>query len=503
VLLIGSTFLTCTADQPGAGASTIGVAAGGPSASCPPAWNIAPTPAHNGADGKLDFEGVSSLGSGDIWTVGYSLPGIATQPLAEHFDGSTWTVMSPPSPSSGDTELESVDDISTDDVWAVGYTLNRGGPKTLVENWNGSTWSVVASPSPGSGDNLLESVTSMSTDDVWAVGYTTAVSGGIRQTLVEHWDGASWSIVPSANSGSGDNVLLSVSAGAPGGGLWAVGYTMLQGSTSALIEYWNGSTWSIVTGGDAGDANGVLTRVAVAPSGSAWAVGYVSGAQDPESLVEVWDGTSWAETAVPQPGTGISALLSVTAASATNVTAVGTYYEGGSQNYAGYSEHWDGTQWAESPLAVPSNANHEEIRDVVAVPGSTQTWAVGAAPIGKSLAEYQCFGGASLDASASLRASADGVPAAVPPPAPSSGQVAPTGGVPPAEPRAAPVATGWWHPHHLAAGDESLTWCRSPFGGAHVGWQRGRDAHGGGRRTERRDRRVDHHLRCGRGRLPW
>src|SRR5207249_767545 len=89
--------------------------------------------------------------------------------------------------------------ISANDVWAVGSYDDASSPEqTLVERWNGSSWEVVSSPNTGSASNHLYGVAAVSANDVWAVGYYD--NGTTRQTLIEHWDGSSWSIVPSPNS---------------------------------------------------------------------------------------------------------------------------------------------------------------------------------------------------------------------------------------------------------------------------------------------------------------
>ncbi|HEY4388878.1 MAG TPA: hypothetical protein VGN34_30885, partial [Ktedonobacteraceae bacterium] len=47
--------------------------------------------------------------------------------------------------------------------------------KTLIEHWNGSTWSVVPSPSPGSSPassfNFLNGIEALSPHNIWAVGF--------------------------------------------------------------------------------------------------------------------------------------------------------------------------------------------------------------------------------------------------------------------------------------------------------------------------------------------
>src|SRR5438477_12750976 len=52
------------------------------------------------------------------------------------------------------------------------------------------TWRVVPTPTVRAVAGL-DGVTAVSSRDVWAVG------GGARRPLVEHWDGARWSVVAS------------------------------------------------------------------------------------------------------------------------------------------------------------------------------------------------------------------------------------------------------------------------------------------------------------------
>jgi hypothetical protein len=45
-------------------------------------------------------------------------------------------------------------------------------------------------------DIIFFGVTCVSASDCWAVGYTVLpITGSYYQTLIEHWDGTSWSIV--------------------------------------------------------------------------------------------------------------------------------------------------------------------------------------------------------------------------------------------------------------------------------------------------------------------
>ena len=102
------------------------------------------------------------------------------QTLIEHWNGLRWSVVTSPSPGSGD-DLRDVAVVSASDVWAAGYTFNGSSIQTLVEQWNGTQWSVVKSPSPGSFSSQLLAVAAVSANDVWTVGYADS------NTLIEHF----------------------------------------------------------------------------------------------------------------------------------------------------------------------------------------------------------------------------------------------------------------------------------------------------------------------------
>src|SRR3989442_4417555 len=89
-----------------------------------------------------------------------------------------------------------------------------------------ATWSIVSSPNTdATQSNQLSGVTCLSASDCWAVGsYFNAAS--VAQPLIEHWDGTSWAIVPSPNTGSEQGNLLSGLAGVTcvsASDCWAVG----------------------------------------------------------------------------------------------------------------------------------------------------------------------------------------------------------------------------------------------------------------------------------------
>src|ERR1700722_973160 len=80
-----------------------------------------------------------------------------------------WTGTQPPNPGGVSETLNSVAISSACDAWAVGFQTGGGMNVTLTEHWDGNTWTVVPSPAPGT-LSLLRSVRGTSPSDVWAVG---------------------------------------------------------------------------------------------------------------------------------------------------------------------------------------------------------------------------------------------------------------------------------------------------------------------------------------------
>jgi|SRR5260221_476376 len=185
-----------------------------------------------------------------------------------------WNAIVSPSPGQ-DNNLYGVAAISGNNAWAVGAVNNSGTSQTLVEHWNGTSWTVIASPSPGGYSDVLDSVVAISAKNVWAVGYSFVSNSSLPQTLIEHWNGMSWSVVPSPNAG-GYNILSSV-ARVPGTSLlWAVGnyYSSANNTVQqTLIEQWNGTTWSIVPSPNPGSNNSLWGMAWVPGTSQLWAVG--------------------------------------------------------------------------------------------------------------------------------------------------------------------------------------------------------------------------------------
>ncbi len=288
-------------------------------------WSVVPSPSPGPSGNELTA--VAVVSTNDVWAVGYSNNGT----LTEHWDGNSWSVVASP----GGGSLNGVAVVSTSDVWAVGYVGNQ----TLTEHWDGNSWSVVASPGGGS----LNGVAVVSTNDVWAVGYSNNISG----TLTEHWDGSSWSVVASPNPSSTQNSLQGVAVVSTSD-VWAVGYyaNSNNGTYQTLTEHWNGNSWSIVASPNIYlSAYDFLYGVAVVSASDVWAVGFYSNGNGnaEQTLTEHWDGNSWSIVSSPNVGFSSNYLFGVAVVSTSDVWAVGYV---GNQTL---TEHWDGNSWKVIP----------------------------------------------------------------------------------------------------------------------------------------------------------
>ena len=131
-----------------------------------------------------------------------------------------------------DNGLAALAVVSANDIWAVGNSGTYGGQRsTLAEHWNGSTWSIAPTPNGPNEVNWLLGADAVASNDVWAVGYsaTNPPEQSFRRTLIEHWNGSAWSVIPSPNptpplsGGPVSNELYGVAA-VSANDVWAVGH---------------------------------------------------------------------------------------------------------------------------------------------------------------------------------------------------------------------------------------------------------------------------------------
>lgn len=331
-----------------AGAAATGTPAG-------TAWTVQPTPALPGGSGGA-LDGVSCPSAGDCWAVGsrgHVAPATGTEhTLAEHWNGTAWTIASTPGPATPTTTLESVSCPSRTDCEAVGYYGNgRRKNSTLAERWNGETWTVQPTPRPSTKAHnaSFSAVSCLTPADCTAVGTYTLTTALHYATLAEHWDGHTWTVQPAPElKTSGE--LWAVSCLVPGWCL-ATGSETVPGKefSEPLAEVWNGKTWAGQKVPDpAGSQDGELVGLSCSSRTACTATGdyFSTQASTGVALIERWNGKTWAMQQVKLPS-GQPELFAVSCPSASNCTAAGV------DNNVSLAVHWNGTTWATQPTPNP------------------------------------------------------------------------------------------------------------------------------------------------------
>jgi hypothetical protein len=346
-------------------------------------WTIADVPVPATATVARLF-GVSCASSALCIAVGDAADSSSDGPLAEVWDGKTWSMDKVPVPgASTNATLSAVSCSSATICIAVGHYFPAGTTtitSTFAELWNGTAWSLLATQNPTSTVNLELSGVSCTSATA-----CTAVGGGASGPLAESWNGTAWSIQSTiAPAGSGES-LDSVSCQSTTS-CTAVGSYYSPRHYYTLLEYWDGKTWAIEggtllrsAGQDSLSCMSHLSCLAVGGfsndhaeywNGSTWtaertvhttkesfleAVACVSSATciavgqneindgDAVAIGEVWDGTSWSLDATKTPYSPVqSSLTGVSCPQPTFCMAVGA--AGGPYQFL--AEDWNGTKWS-------------------------------------------------------------------------------------------------------------------------------------------------------------
>jgi hypothetical protein len=365
VLVWSSVVIAVAAGAPAPG--TESAARGG---AC--SWTRVPSPNAGTADNGLS--GVAALSATDAWAVGSRVGSSGLfKTLTERWNGASWSVVASPNVGTFNNHLDDVSAVASDDVWAVG--AHDGDAGVLIEHWDGSSWRLSRGKDPGTSRNLLLGVAVVAPDDVWAVGYQ-ANDGQPRLTLTEHWNGSSWAVVPSPNRGNGENLLYAVAAVSTHE-VWAVGSSdRATGGEDTLVERWNGASWSIVPSPNAAtDGSNQLRGITSTGAGALVAVGSSYDGIITRTLIESWNGTAWRLRSSPNPGADFNELWGV-ADTLSGPRAVGDWRDGFGQPYNPLIIHRNGSMW--DVEATPTPGSRPAMLFAIAqVPGGDAVWAVG------------------------------------------------------------------------------------------------------------------------------
>ena len=355
--------------------SAVGLFAAGPANA---AFSVVPSP--NAGAGNNMLNGVSAGSASDAWavgTVGSGREDFGTGTLTERWNGAAWTVVPSPDTLHIDDVLNAVADVSPSNAWAVGL-VKTTGVKTgspLIVHWNGTSWQTVASPAGVSGK--LRAISADSASDLWAVG-----DDGRGHAIAFRSDGTSW--ISTTLPAIGVDNLQGVKAFSPTDA-WAVGsLTSASGQGRTLVMHWNGSAWSVVPSANPDPNVDAFHAVDGVSSNDLWAVGQqarstaLTGvAPGTRTLAEHWNGTRWTAATTPNSANDNS-LNGVAALASASAFSVGTSTQPGGSIPVNrtIAARWNGASWVADPSGNVGTTDNL-LNGAAAIPGTHSAWAVG------------------------------------------------------------------------------------------------------------------------------
>ena len=283
----------------------------------------------------------------------------------------SWSIVNTPNEGSApNNELNGLSCLTSSNCIAVGdYNLdNSTGSKTLVEQWNGSSWSITNSPNiSGNSGDQLNSVYCTSSSNCWAVG---GGEGYGTPAVIEQWNGSSWSLETSGVASVGKFLGITCTSSS---NCWAVGDANQSGSSLAsLVEHWNGSQWSTVSTPKSNQAN--LEAVTCVTSSDCWTVGDINNGNGSNSLIEQWNGSTWSAVTTQDPNGYENAFSGVECTSSSSCMAVGLSNSTTATNYIVTA--WNGSSWRDTTYPNPSGISSVGPQTITCV-NDTNCWIVG------------------------------------------------------------------------------------------------------------------------------
>jgi hypothetical protein len=358
--------------------------------------------------------GVSCTTAKACTAVGFTPKGQGIIPLAERWNGSTWSAQTAPAPGrTSSSQLSAVVCTSAKSCLAVGDLEHGSTEAPLSELWTGTKWKVLATPKPsGRPTSTLTGLSCASASKCFAVGLSRD-KNDISKTLAEIWNGKTWAIQKTPN-GPGSSSLEGVSCASA---------TTCMATGSGLAERWNGKAWSLLKIGKPQGTAADLSSVSCAKAGPCYAVGHHFTGGVEFAVAELWNGSRWSVQPVSiATSFDDSELAGVSCPTATNCTAVGAYDDSGNKalaedfslrwnitdapftgsdlvgvglsavscispqnclavgtfettnsSFQTFSDHWDGTVWTPLFLPKPKSTN----MDAISCPAANSCEAVG------------------------------------------------------------------------------------------------------------------------------
>jgi hypothetical protein len=345
---------------------TLAAGAGPAQAAATPGWSVSDVFA--APDYPL-LQALSVSGPDNAWVAGTTYQSL----LAEHWDGTQWTSVTPP-PSVDNLANATVNDSimgssSPTNTWFFPQVSGSTKTKALGLVWNGSAWSTVKVPAT---DSVL-GVNVLGRKDVWQWGTKPASPNtlGFGPPWLRHYNGTTWQTVP----------VPGVASVVSARNMWAVGPTTATagkaGSKQVYIAmHWNGKKWAALRLPKLAPVNGAAWSprgIVALGAGNVWVnevpQGGLGGEPGPQDTVLLhWNGKTWSRAA-KDSGLDLDAM--------TRDGTGGLWLSGSdATTQAGFLVHYAGGKFTRQ--AAPTESGYDGVAGQLAqVPGSTSVWGIG------------------------------------------------------------------------------------------------------------------------------
>jgi hypothetical protein len=281
--------------------------------------------------------------------------------------------------ASHSASMAAISCSAADACTAVGSKEIVGPDTSVIDRWDGMKWA--SQRRPALADGFLTGVSCYGRTGCVAVGTANSACGSWGQSIAEHWDGRSWSIMstPAHRCGHGSRgTLLSAVSCRTARFCMTVGSTELRPADgiiyASVADRWDGRQWMSTAVPPLGRSQ-PLSALSC-PTASECAA---AGTSDNDGLLMRWDGTEWHVTTVRLAGrsvtlTGIS-CWSANACVAVGSTSDGSFTDNGPE-IRPLALHWDGVA-AHLDDHLPGSASINADLEAIDCTSSTSCVAVG------------------------------------------------------------------------------------------------------------------------------
>ncbi len=271
-------------------------------------------------------------------------------PLAQFWNGSSWSLGHQPAlPSGGANDFpQAISCVTATSCVATGSYIPTSNSNEI---WNGTSWKVSKPPTPSTPYSYLDTVSCVNATFCLAGGEYQAGNSG--PLLAELWTGSSWHKVSVAQPSGSFKGIYGISCSSTTNCTVVGATAQVQSNGTSLVgtfaEVHTATGWSLksvpMPSGQQSFLNWVSCTSAtnciasggVGPYTNSWTQGHAAAA--------VWNGAAWTVKVVtPPPGQG-SVLLGDECVSATYCVAVGTVGKFATNTGHGMTGFWNGTTW--------------------------------------------------------------------------------------------------------------------------------------------------------------